>query len=70
MCTRQLGRGASIFPAVIVATPLRVIAVPLMSSVLVMNTSAKAIVDPSMLAVVLEAFLYHGGFSSGGFGMD
>lgn len=45
--TRWLGRGASIFPAVIAATLLRVITVCLVSSV----------VDPLMLTVDEDAVL-------------
>jgi hypothetical protein len=37
---------------------------------MVMNSSVEAVVDPSMLVVVLEAVLYREGFLLGGFRMD
>lgn len=68
--TWQLRRWVSILPAIVAATPLRVVATCLVSPVIVMKTFVEAVVDPSMLAIVLEAVLYRGGFLIGGFGMD
>jgi hypothetical protein len=70
MWTQRLRREALIFHAVVAATLSRVVAARIVSSVMVMYTSAEAVVDPSMLAVALDAVLYYGGFLSGGFGMD
>jgi hypothetical protein len=66
----RLGRGASIFPVVVAATTPRVVATRLVSPVVVMNSSAEVVMDPSMLVVVLEAVLYRGSFLLGGFRID
>jgi hypothetical protein len=55
--TWWLGRGSSIFPAVIAATLLRVITACLVSSVMAMDSPAEAVVNPLMLTVDEDAVL-------------
>lgn len=65
-----LGQGALILPADVAATPLRVVVARLVLSVVVVNTPAEAVVDPWMVAIILEVISYHREPLFGGFGLD
>jgi hypothetical protein len=68
--TWRLGRGASIFPTIIATTPPLLVAACGVSPIVVVDMSAEAVVNNSILAVVVKAVLYHGGFLPSGFRVD
>jgi hypothetical protein len=68
--TWGLGRGASIFPIIVASTPPRVVAVRGMTSVVVVQPLAKAVMDITVLVIAEEPISNRGGFVLCGLGMD
>jgi hypothetical protein len=60
----------SIFPTVVAATPLRVVAMCGVSSIMVLDATTEMVMHTPVLAVVEDTVLHRRGHFSSGFGMD